>query len=210
MKTIMARIGMFAIVVVFANSDALAACPSMSIPELVAARSPQPVDREITRELTPMALREIVGGAEIIIEATVHRIKTYLSPDECYLLTDYAVTPRAMIAGTIPAASKPGPQPLVITQFGGDTVIDGVKATVRDRQLPPLPSTEPLILFLVRSSQDKSKYELVGTVNGAFRVDVGGRVRSLMKAPPDYAESIPVERDVFIQKVKSFRSKNPG
>jgi hypothetical protein len=155
-----------------------------------------------------MTLREIAGAALIVVQGTVRPVKTYLSPDQCDLLTDYAITTEAVVAGTMPAPRAPGPQSVVVTQLGGTTVIDGVDVTVRDANLPPLPTNQRLILFLTPSSGDGSKYELVGTLAGAFRVDEHGRVSSLMSAGPAYAESIPVDRDVFISKLKSYRIKD--
>jgi hypothetical protein len=194
---------LMAVVTVLTSSERLA-CPSMSIPEL-AARN-EPVNREVTREFVPASLQEIASRAAVIVEATVRPMKTYLSPDECYVLTDYLITPRAMVAGAFPVASKPAAQPLVVTQFGGEMVINGVTVSVRDRNLPALPVDSPLILFLVPSSYDRSKFEVEGRINGAFRVDKEARVSSLMRhAPAGHSESIPVERDAFIAKVKQFR-----
>jgi hypothetical protein len=192
------------------SPTAAVACQMATLPELVARLRPEPVVRNIIREFVPVPLSELSEQAELVVDAEVQAINTYLSSDECYLLTDYAVVPRASIAGTVPQRTQPGPPPLVLTLVGGATTIQGVQVVVRDEQLPLIPSGTRVILFLQRSKRDKEKFELVGAVSGAFAVSADDQIKPLVQgAGPGYASSIPYDRAKFIDEVRQFSRARP-
>jgi hypothetical protein len=116
-------------------ADARAAC--QKIPDLIAQLRPHPVERYFTRELIPLPFDELVSKADMVVEGTVRPIETSLTEDQCYLYTDYEVSPIALLFGKAPTAKTPGPKPLVVRLIGGQTTIDGVEVIVRDEQLPP-------------------------------------------------------------------------
>jgi hypothetical protein len=192
------------------SPTATMACQMATLPELVARLRPEPVVRNIIREFVPVSLSELSQKADVVVDAEVQAIKTYLSPDQCYLLTDYAVVPRASIAGTVPQRTQPGPPPVVVTLVGGVTTIDGVQVVVRDEQLPLIPSGSRVILFLQWSNTDKEKFELVGVVSGAFAVSADDQIKPLVQgAGPGYASSIPSDRAKFIDDVRQFSRARP-
>src|SRR3970282_2242189 len=97
------------------------------LPEAAARSRPQPVERWRTTEIVAIPLEKAVAAAHLIVEGTVHAIKTYLSEDKCALYTDYAVDLSAVHGGHVEKPTRPGDQSLVITLWGGETVIEGTK-----------------------------------------------------------------------------------
>jgi hypothetical protein len=186
------------------------ACQMATLPELVARGGTEPVVRNIVREFVPVPVSELSRQADLVIDGDVQAIRTYLSNDECYVLTDYLLTPRAMVAGMALQSTQPGPRPLVVTLVGGATTIDGVQVVVRDEQLPLIPSGSRVMLFLQPSARDKDKFELVGAVSGAFALSADDRVSPLVQgAGPDYITSIPSDRARFVEQVRHFSRSRP-
>jgi hypothetical protein len=159
-----------------------------------------PVEILTMREILPVSLAALSEKADSVIEGHVVPVKTYLSEDGCYLLTDFAVTIMNSIAGTNLVSTRPG-MPLVFTQFGGEDVIQGVKVTVQDRDMPLLRAGQRVILFLRQSAETK-KYELAG-LGGAFEV-IDQQVVPIVRAPVDPMSS---NREMFISSVRDFHAR---
>jgi hypothetical protein len=173
-----------------------------AIPGLIAKLRPNPVEVYRTRELLPISLRTVSEKATLIVEGYVQPLKTYMSADRCYLMTDFAVTVRSSIAGPSILQTKPGP-PFVFTQFGGEDIIDGVRVKVEDTQLPLLKAGQHVILFLSQFEQG-GKYEMAG-ISGAFEV-VDDHVTPLVKVPIEDIADMVTDRVAFINRVKAFHA----
>lgn len=159
----------------------------LTIPEMVKLSSPNPVALTRSREMIPRPFAVIVGQADLIVEGRVTRQKSYLSRNQKDLLTDFVVTPSRVLAqrGNAPAAVRApgGLSPVVMKQFGGQMVIDGVQVTDEDPDAPLLRDGQSVILVLVYNKTE-SKYELPG-VAGAFTIQQDG-LAPLIKAAPEY------------------------
>jgi len=185
-------------------ANGASACP-LTIPEVVRLRTPHPVEQYRTADRLPIPLRELAQRAQIIVEAEVRPIRTYLSADQCDVLTDFAIVPTAVVAGAMPARTTPGPQPFVVTQFGGEMLVNGVLVTAGELDLPVFTAGERLVLFLRPSLRDKTKFELMGDVSGAFRIQQNGRVAPMMKGPLEDPDSEAPDRDTFVRRAREFR-----
>jgi hypothetical protein len=159
-----------------------------------------PIELFKIRELLSVSVEALSEKADSVIEGHVVPVKTYLSEDGCYLLTDFAVTIVNSIAGTNLASTRPG-MPLVFTQFGGEDVIDGVKVAVRDRDMPLLHAGQHVIVFLKLSTETK-KYELAD-FGGAFEV-IDQKVVPIARAPVD---KMTTNREMFISNVRNFHAR---
>jgi len=186
-------------------SDAFACSEGTRIPDLVERMRPQPVALEKIRELLPpMALRELVDSADLIVEGRIGGASTRLTKDQCALETEYSLVLERHVAGKVPLSAVPGPQqPIAFTAFGGTTAIDGVPVAMRDAQFPPFQAGQHVILFLQRSrSADEPRFRIVGEIEGAFAVEAKGRVRRLRDShePADFGY------DAFVQQIKRAKS----
>ncbi|MBA3231766.1 MAG: hypothetical protein H0T05_03000 [Acidobacteria bacterium] len=190
------------ILLLLTATDLLAAC--QKIPDLIAQLRPNPVERYFTRELVPLPFEDLVSRAILVVEGTVRPVRTYLTENQCYLYTDYEVSAITPIFGSLPAAKTPGPQPLFVRTTGGETMIDGVKVTVRDEQLPPFEPGQHVVLFLTRTASGQS-YELVGSILGAFRVKGGGQIESLVREKGIYENVAGTSKVALAEEVRRIK-----
>ena len=144
------------------------------------------VTKSRTRELAPPTFEDIVAKADLIVQGRVAPAKTYLSDDKMHLYTDYVVTAaRVLLQRTGLSVQRPGMQTdVVIKQFGGTMVLEGVQISEQDDNMPPLPVGADLLLIL-QYNKAESKYELPGEVAGAFSV-AAGRIAPLIRASRTY------------------------
>lgn len=199
----MRRLAFSVFFLLWAAADARAAC--QKIPDLIAQLRPHPVERYFTRELIPLPFEELVSKATLVVEGTVRPIKTALTEDQCYLYTDYEVSPRAILFGKTPATKTPGPQPLVVRLIGGQTMIDGVKVIVRDEQLPPLDPGQHVMLFLT-TTEKTNIYEPVGGILGAFKLTAAGHIESLVREKGIYEDVAALPKSALANEVKRIKS----
>jgi hypothetical protein len=162
----------------------------LTIPRAVERMKPGPYVTSRVSEVSPTPFPEMVRQCDAIVHGTLKKIRTYLSPDEMELYTDYEITPLAVIArGSLPVLNKPGPQhPIVLRQWGGETTINGVPVKMYDENFPLLPTDTPLLLFLNHDAQT-DRYEIFGEITGAFELEGGRRLVHLLSPSvgPSYA-----------------------
>ena len=158
-------------------STAVSPAQTPTIPEAVAAMRPGPYVTSRITEMAPPPFETIVKSADLIVHGSLKKLRTYLSADQRTLYTDFEVVPTNTIAGSaISANAKPGPSPLILRQWGGETEIDGVLVKITEEGFPLLPVDQPLLLIL-RFNADAGKYEIAGTFGGAFQLQQGRRLK---------------------------------
>ncbi len=175
----------------------------LTIPQRVARGDSQPVHLERISEILDLPFDALAREADTIVYGTVTALRTYLSDDQREVLTDYEVTPIQVVAQRVVKPSPtPGPQPIVITQWGGQLTIDGVQVTAEDHNLPMLPAGVPLVLFLTSSA--KGGRHAGDDIMKAFAVD-GVRMRPLSKPPLALERFKGVELGQFLKEVNLAR-----
>jgi hypothetical protein len=154
-----------------------------TIPNAIALVAPHPFNRIRLRELLPETLEEMVPKADLIVQGKATPARTYLSADQRDLYTDYVVTPtRVILQRKADASRVPGVvEPIILTLWGGHTIIDNVEVTIEDSDLPSFKGGEDLLLLLVYNPVDR-KYRLPGDISGAFGVQ-HGQIQPLLKHP---------------------------
>jgi hypothetical protein len=158
-------------------SATLASAQSPTIPEAVAAMRPGPYVTSRITEIAPPPFEAIVKSADLIVHGSLKKLRTYLSPDQRTLYTDFEVVPTNTIAAReFPPNAKPGPSPVILRQWGGETQIDGVLVKISEEGFPLLPVDEPLLLIM-KFNADAGKYEVAGTFGGAFQLQQGRRLK---------------------------------
>jgi hypothetical protein len=168
-----------------------------------AVRSGKPYETFKTRELAPVPFDFVVASADVIVEGIVQPIGTFVSDDGCYIFTAYVVTPPNLIAGRLPSSSQPGPS-LVVRQWGGETVVDGVKVVFRDHELPPMIAGQHVILFLT-STQSPGVYNIAGGPAGVFSVKQGRAKAWTTQAEVIHGERADVPVSDFVADVKRLK-----
>src|SRR5262245_52866591 len=86
---------------------------SLIIPQTLSERAREmrkmpgtPVVVTMVSELAPLSLGELAEKSDIVVEATVSRLKSYVNEADTAVLTDDAIHPIRVLIGTLPAAPK--------------------------------------------------------------------------------------------------------
>jgi hypothetical protein len=139
----------------------------LTLPEIARLRAPGPVFSERINESVPSRFEPLVA---------------VLSKDQQSLFTEYLVSPIRVIFQKTPQSGRvPGlPAPIIVTRWGGSTVIEGVHVTVRDREAPSLDETPEFVLYLAADDATKGMYHFVNQLIGAMGV-LNGRVQLVAK-----------------------------
>jgi hypothetical protein len=174
----------------------------LTIPQLIELRRPEPVELYRSVELVSIPFEQVLGKAELIVEGSVRPLNTYLSEDKCHLYTDFEVVAPLVISGNLPPRAIPGPQPsVIVTQFGGTMIIDGVKVTVEDQQLRPFVAGQRVVLLLSRSGS-AGRYEIAGDAFGAFIAEADGKVRPFLHEKGVYDDMRGLTKAQFVERVR--------
>lgn len=164
--------------------------PRATLPELVRRFAPQPVYQSRQLELVLQSIESVLPGAQLVVHGTVEKATTYLSPDQRDLFTDYAIRPIRIISPAKRLSSpKPGapdalPKEMIVKQWGGKMIIDGVQVTQEDAHLTAFRAGEEVVLLLAYNKGDQ-KYSLTNPASGAFRVTSTG-LQPILKDGVDY------------------------
>ena len=98
------------------------AVEGQTIPELVRANPDRPIVSSMTQHVRPVAFETLLRESPVVVIGRVHFTRSYLTPDELYILSDFAIYPEQLLAGTLPVAQPaPGQSPnLILTMYGGE------------------------------------------------------------------------------------------
>ena len=166
--------------------------PRATLPELVRRFAPQPVYQSRALELVLQPIDQVLPSAQLIVHGKVETASTYLSDDQRDLFTDYVIRPLRVIRPVAPSTSlKPGApdglRELVVKQWGGTMVIDGVQVTQVDSHLKMFEPGEEVVLLLAYRNADK-KYVLPDPASGAFRVTPAKGMQPILKDAAQHGE----------------------
>jgi hypothetical protein len=152
---------------------------AQTIPERVRTAGSNPVVVGRLVDVFPSTLDQLMEGADVVVEATLNRIESYLSANEDHILTDFEIVPHRIFAGRLPGATRVTPgrtaRP-ILARYGGELTIDGVRASAVDHAMGPVKDGGRYLLFLVPFGADR-KYQTYKA--GAFEMG-GPYLRSLV------------------------------
>ncbi|MEO5895595.1 MAG: hypothetical protein ABIS06_07830 [Vicinamibacterales bacterium] len=130
----------------------------------------------------PKAIEELAKESVVVLQARLWKASSYLSQREDRILTDYQIAQPKVIAGRLGVASPslPGPvQPLILTEWGGEVLIEGVPVRGTDHSREPIRDGGEYLLFLRESRPPKpGHYEIF---YGAIFEVVQDEVKPLLK-----------------------------
>ena len=169
--------------------------------------APGPVTISTGCECPEVTLEALASGADIVVQGRVTPLKTYLSPDERALFTDYLVTPTRIFLQRITqiSAAREAP-PIVLTRQGGTAVIEGVQVTAVDRNVPPLNAGGEYILFLRLDKERSGTFRDVTAWAGTWGV-TGGMVQLL--EPGIYGETFRRVRGLAVDRLEAELRPRP-
>jgi hypothetical protein len=171
------------VIVILAALEHNAYAQRLTLPELARLHAPEPLIQSSVSELVVVPLEQSLAEADSVVYGTVaQKADSYLSPDKMNIFTDYTVTPVRLIRQRVNVpSSTPGPQrlsPMVVKQWGGHMVIDGVDVTQVNENQRSLTVGEEVVLLLAYDRSDK-KYVL-GSPTWAFLVK-GAKITPFVK-----------------------------
>jgi hypothetical protein len=134
----------------------------------------------------PKTIDELAREAEVILEARLSRVNSYLGSNEDRILTDYAISEATVIAGRLPviATRTPGVAvPLIVTVYGGQANVDGVLVRAIDVNREAIKDDGRYLVFLRQSrSAGLGRYEIH---YGCIFEIVGDQARPLLRRAED-------------------------
>jgi hypothetical protein len=139
-------------VAAFASAALATNADAQTIPQLARSKPANPVVRGRLLEVFPTTLDQLMAGADWVVDARITKLKSYLTPNEEHILTDYEVVPYRVFVATgadLPRAPQ-RPKPVILTMYGGDMTIDGITVSEIDYGLKRLKDKGRYLLFLVR------------------------------------------------------------
>ena len=183
---------------------------AQTIPELAKSNPSKPITQVQLQDFQPSTLEQLMSGAAVVLEATVTSGKSYLSPDEQHLFTDYQLVPIRVFAGRVASAQNvPGPSPaLILTTYGGDLVVEGVKVSGGNYGIAPLHGGGRYLLFLVPFGSS-GKFQLYQT--GAFEVD-GQQLKSIVTRDSQrlFGEILAAPLDDTVSRIRTLAASRSG
>jgi len=144
----------------------------------------------------PVVLADLVGTADLVVEASAVAQRSYLDAGEAHIYTDYAFTITDIMKNRRrPGLLKAGHHILVRREIG-TVMIDGQRATSIENGFPPFADNGRYVLFL-KELADQNAYGVVAGGRGAF--EAGDRITPMMDAAVQ-----PVARQAFFGEMRAL------
>ena len=145
-----------------------AAAQGSTIPEAL-AREGSSLERSVSAPSGNVPIERVLARTNIIVRGVVTQTRSYLSPDEQEVYTDYEIrNPSVLYRTDSIAVEKPGTVPsITVTLLGGTVELQGLQFKSIHHALPALATGKEHILLLEQSG---GRYFIAGTYFGAFRV----------------------------------------
>src|SRR5262245_45180265 len=171
-----------------------AAEPEPSIPLQV--REAGSFERILVSTDRPVVLADLVGTADLVVEASAVAQRSYLDAGEAHIYTDYAFTITDIMKNRRrPGLLKAGHHILVRREIG-TVVIDRLRAAGIENGFPPFADKGRYVLFL-KELGDQNAYSVVAGGRGAF--EAGDRIAPMMDAAVQ-----PVVRQAFFGEMRAL------
>jgi hypothetical protein len=122
-------------------------------------------------------VEELANVSSLILRGKVVSLATRLSKDETIVVTEYEIAPQTFYKGSFAVQSRPGfVAGLIVQRPGGKMNVNGLRLATTLDDFPEWEAPkvgEELILFLMRSEVEPSKFVMIGNASGAFRIAEG-------------------------------------
>ena len=115
-----------------------------------------PVIIGVLGEPTPLSIDEFTKRADLVLEARLSRLESYINAAETAVVTEFEIQSIRILSGAVPVEA-----PLVLFTNGGEVVRDGVtiREMIHDRE--ELKESTVYLLFLRHWGQSPSGYAIL-------------------------------------------------
>ena len=113
-------------------------------------------------EPIPLSIDEMTKRSDLVTEARLSRLRTYINAADTAVYTDFEILPATMLVGGLPPLGRR----FVLTSYGGETVKDGVTVRAEDHNRGELKENVTYLLFLKRFGSEPDVYQIYNV--GAF------------------------------------------
>jgi hypothetical protein len=160
-----------ALVVVAITASTLVASQD-SLRERARVSDGKPVGNGVLFEIFRKSIEDLTNESDVVMVAMLSRGKSYLTPNEEHIHTDYMISDAQVIAGELPALTgAPGAViPFVFSMYGGEMIVEGVSVRSVNHSFAT-PKDGRHLLFLKRRGKDNGRYEVHH--GGIFAIDAG-------------------------------------
>ena len=176
---------------------ALAAEGELSIP--VHLRESGSYERIIVTTDKPIVLAELVGTADLVVEAFPVAHRSFLHSDQSHIYTDYAFTLTEILKNRRrPGLLKAG-HSILVRRESGTVTVHGLRATTVENGFPPFTQNGRYLLFL-KEAGDQNTYVVIGAGRGAF--EAGDQITPMLSTQDTPQSASP--RQAFFNEVKAL------
>jgi hypothetical protein len=176
---------------------ALAAEGELSIPAHL--RETGSYERIIVTTDKPVLLADLVGTADLVVEAFPVAQRSYLDSGEANIYTDYAFTVTDIMKNRRrPGLLKAG-HSIIVRRDSGTVVVNGFRATTIENGFPPFTPNSRYLLFLREAGDDRNTYVVLAGGRGAFQA--GDEIAPMLSVS-DAPRALP--RQAFVGEVKAL------
>ena len=135
-----------------------------SIPQLL--RESGSFERIIVTSYEPLQLADLVGSADVIVEASTPGGRSYLAQNDTEIFTDYQFQVHSVIKNARSPELRVG-HTITVRRNSGTVIVDGHAAVAQENDFPLFERSEHYILFLTKPRGDNA-YVVFGGPQGAF------------------------------------------
>lgn len=127
-----------------------------------------------------LSLEELIRASDLIVVAKVSWLRSYINQADTAVITDSAILPIRVLAGTVrTGAAVPGQTtPLVVSDYGGEAVRDGVTVRAENHNREHLRDGGTYLLFLKKFGKEPGVYSIYN--DAAFELS-GDTLRPLAR-----------------------------
>ena len=156
-------------------------------------------ERIIVTTDKPVQLADLVGAADLVVEAFPVAHRSYLDSGQSHIYTDYAFTLTEIMKNRRrPGLLKAG-HSIVVRRESGTVVVDGLRATTIENGFPSFSQNGRYLLFL-KEAEDPNTYVVLAGGRGAF--EAGDRIAPMLSMPDAPRHGLP--RQAFFGEVKAL------
>ena len=136
----------------------------LSIPQQMKATGS--FERVIVTSYEALQLADLVGQADVIVEASTMGGRSFLAQNDTEIFTDYPFQVHSVIKNSRSPELRVG-HTIVVRRNSGVVVVDGRAAVEQENDFPLFEKSERYILFLTRP-RGENTYYVFGGPQGAF------------------------------------------
>jgi hypothetical protein len=173
--------------------------PEPTIPQQL--RATGSFERVLVTTYEPLQLADLVGAADVIVEASTTGGRSFLAQNDTEIYTDYPFQVFSVIKNSRSPELRVG-HTITVRRNSGMVILDGRTAVEQENDFPLFEKSERYILFLTRP-RGENTYYVFGGPQGAFTLR--DRVKQMSTELNDWSTKHgEVANGVFLDELKAL------